>query len=291
VEGYPPEEAERSGPQFNTAGPGYFRTLSIPFVAGRDFTDADNAAGPKVAIINETMARHYFPRGDAIGKRFALADPGAKPDIEIVGVVKDSRYVDLRETTPRYVYLPVAQREPYSLTLHVRTAGDPAKLAAMVRGAVRSLDPNLPVYDITTLHAQVDSSLAQERLMASLTTWFGGLATVLAAVGIYGILAFAVARRTREIGIRMALGAEAGSVLALVLRHTAVMVAAGLVLGVAGAAGVTRLIGGTLYGVKPLDPIVMLGACAVLAAMALAASYVPARRAALTDPLTALRHE
>ena len=291
VEGYGPAEAEKSGPQFNSIGPDYFRALGIPFVAGRDFAAGDNAAAPKVAIVNETMARHYFPDGNALGKRFAFAEPGAKPDIEIVGVVKDSRYVDLREKTPRYVYLPVAQREPFSLTLHVRTAGDPLAMANMVRGLVRSLDPNLPVYDVTTLEAQVDGSLSQERLIASLTAWFGGLATVLAAVGIYGILAFAVARRTREIGIRMALGAEAADVLSLILRQTAAMVAAGLLLGAAAAAAISRLIASALYGVRPMDPLVIGGACAVLALMALVASYFPARRAALTDPLAALRHE
>ena len=290
VEGHAPEEAEAGGPQFNTIGPDYFRALRIPFVAGRDFSSGDHAAAPKVAIVNETMARHYFPHGAAVGKRFAFAEPGAKPDIEIVGIVKDSRYVDLREKTPRYVYLPVAQREPFSLTLHVHTAGDPLAMANTVRAMVRSLDPNLPVYDITTLEAQVDGSLSQQRLMASLTAWFGGLATVLAAVGIYGILAFAVARRTREIGIRMALGAEAADVLSL-LRQTAAMVLTGLLLGVAAAAVLGRLIASVLYGVKPLDPVVLVGACAMLAAMALAASYIPARRAALTDPLSALRHE
>ena len=291
VEGHPPEEAEQSGPQFNTIGPDYFRALGIRFVAGRDFAGSDNAAAPKVAIVNETMARHYFPDGNALGKRFAFAEPGAKPDIEVVGVVKDSRYVDLREKTPRYVYLPVAQREPFSFTLHVRTTGNPLEMANTVRGLVRSLDPNLPVYDITTLEAQVDGSLSQQRLMASLTAWFGGLATVLAAVGIYGILAFAVTRRTREIGIRMALGAEATDVLSLILRQTAAMVVTGLLLGVAAAAALSRLIASVLYGVKPLDPLVIGSACAVLALMALMASYLPARRAALTDPLAALRHE
>jgi ABC-type antimicrobial peptide transport system permease subunit len=164
-------------------------------------------------------------------------------------------------------------------------------MANMVRGLVRSLDPNLPVYDVTTLEAQVDGSLSQERLIASLTAWFGGLATVLAAVGIYGILAFAVARRTREIGIRMALGAEAADVLSLILRQTAAMVAAGLLLGAAAAAAISRLIASALYGVRPMDPLVIGGACAVLLLMALLASYFPARRAALTDPLAALRHE
>ena len=205
--------------------------------------------------------------------------------------MKDSRYVNLRETTPRFVYVPVAQREPFSLTLHVQTTRDPLELAAMVRGVVRSLDPNLPVYDVTTLATQVDNSISRERLMASLTTWFGGLATLLAAVGIYGILAFAVARRTREIGIRMALGAETGDVLALVMRQTAVIVGSGLALGIVAAAAMGRLLASVLYGVKSLDPLVLAGSCALLASIALAASYLPARRAALTDPLAALRHE
>ncbi len=291
VEGYPPSEGDKEGPQVNTVSPGYFRTLGIPFVAGRDFAANDNAGSGKVAVVNETMARHYFPQGNAIGKRFGFGEPGSQPDIEIVGVVKDSRYVNLRETTPRFVYVPVAQREPFSLTLHVQTTRDPLELAAMVRGVVRSLDPNLPVYDVTTLATQVDNSISRERLMASLTTWFGGLATLLAAVGIYGILAFAVARRTREIGIRMALGAETGDVLALVMRQTAVIVGSGLALGIVAAAAMGRLLASVLYGVKSLDPLVLAGSCALLASIALAASYLPARRAALTDPLAALRHE
>jgi predicted lysophospholipase L1 biosynthesis ABC-type transport system permease subunit len=177
----------------------------------------------------------------------------SRRDIEIVGVVKDSRYVDLREATPRFVYLPVGQREPESLTLYVRTAGDPLRRAAMLREVVRELDANLPVFDMKTLSAQVDDSLAQERAVAWLTGWFGGLATALAAIGIYGILAFTVARRTREIGVRLALGAERGDVVSLVLRQTALVVGTGLVLGLAGAGALGQLVASSPYGVRRPD--------------------------------------
>jgi predicted permease len=291
VEGRPPDEADKEGPQFSTASPAYFRAMQLPLLAGRGFTDADTASAPKVAVISESMARHYFPDGNAIGRKFAFAHPDAKPDIEIVGVTKDSRYVDLREKAARFVYLPLAQAEPDSLTLYVRSSADPLSRVPMVRDALRSLDPNLAMLNVKTVEAQLDDSIVKERGMAYITACFGVLATVLAIVGLYGVLAFSVARRTREIGIRLALGARRGDVLGLVFKQTAILLGLGIAAGLAGAAALARLIAGALYGVAPTDPASLGLAAVVLLMAAFLAAWLPARRAAGVDPLTALRQE
>lgn len=290
AEGYTPKPNERYNPHTDMVAPRYFETVGMTLAAGRDFTPQDREGAPRVAIINETMARYFWPGQNAVGKRIGF---DGKLDTEIVGVLRDARSTDVREAPPRFCYLPVAQVADAmgsgGLTLYVRTAGDPLQTAALLRPLVRALDPNLPLADVRSVEAILDQALITERLLAQLTAGFALVATALAAVGLYGVLAFSVARRTREIGIRMALGAETANVAALVLRQTGLLVAIGVALGLAGAAALSRYVASVLFGVQPLDPLALTAAAALLALSALAASYLPVRRATRVDPLEALR--
>jgi predicted permease len=293
VEGYVPREGEDMTPNANSVTPGYFATLGMPLVAGRDFSETDVAGRPRVAIVNETMARYYFGERTPIGRRFTTDDrPGAPIDIEIVGVVRDAKYVDLREKTPRHFYLPIWQ-EPrlFDLTLHARTLGDPQRAVGAIRSALRGIDATVPLYGVTTLETQVDASLAQERLVTWLSSLFGLLAVVLAAIGLYGVVAFSVARRTREIGVRVALGAGHRDIVRLVLRQIAGVVGFGLLVGAVLAVTASRALGSLLYEVAATDALTYAGASTLLALVAALAAYLPARRAAKVDPVTALRYE
>jgi predicted permease len=289
VEGYVPRPDE-SMTIFNAdIAPQFFQTLGVPFVAGRDFSNKDVSGAPKVTIINESMAHYFFGNSNPIGKRIGL---DKVPDTEIVGVVKDAKYAQLREKQRRHFYIPALQ-EPrlYDMTLEVRAAGDPAALTEMVRARVKSLDSHLPLYDVKTLAVQIDDSLIPERLITWLSTIFGLLATLLAAVGLYGVVAFSVTRRTREIGVRIALGAMPGDVLWLFLKQMAVLVGSGVIIGAGAALAVMHLLSTMLYDVKPADPLAFIAAGAVLIATATVAAYLPARRATRVDPITALRYE
>jgi putative ABC transport system permease protein len=289
VEGYQPREGERMGCQNADVSTDFFRTLGIPFVAGRDFSDKDKTGAPKVTIINETMAHYFFGNSNPIGRKIGT---DKIPDIEIVGVVRDAKYSQLREEKRRHFYIPMMQQPRlFETTLHVRAPGDPAALAEMVRAQVKSLDSQLPLYDVKTLAAQIDESIVTERLITWLSTIFGLLATLLAAVGLYGVVAFSVTRRTREIGVRIALGAMPGDVLWLFLKQMAVLVGAGVIIGVGCALAATRLLNTMLYNVKPADPLAFIAAGMVLIATATLAAYLPARRATHVDPITALRYE
>jgi predicted permease len=289
VEGYQPRQGERMSCLNADISTDFFRTIHIPFVAGRDFTYQDRAGAAKVTIINETMAHYFFGNANPIGKKIGMEKT---PDMEIVGVVRDAKYTQLREEKIRHFYIPI-QQEPrlFEGTLHVRTAGDPAALTEMVRAQVKSLDPQLPLYGVKTLATQVDDSLIPERLISWLSTVFGLLATLLAAIGLYGVVAFSVTRRTREIGVRIALGAMPGDVLWLFLKQMAVLVGAGVIIGIGGALAATRLLSTMLYDVKPADPLAFIAAGAVLIATATLAAYLPARRATRVHPMTALRYE
>jgi predicted permease len=293
VEGYQPGPDENMSPNAAVISPGYFATLGIPFVEGRDFTEQDAASRPKVVIINETMAHYFFGTKDPLGKKIGTDDdPKAPPDREIIAVVKDAKYVHLSEAPRRHFYAPMAQ-EPrlFDMTLQVRTSGDPEKIGDLVRAQVRDLDRNLPLYATTTLEVQIDDSLAEERLLTWLSSLFGLLATLVASLGLSGVVAFSVARRTREIGIRMALGAQPGDILQNVVSHMAFLVALGMAAGLAAAYGLSRLLGSMLFEVGARDPLAFAGACFLLGAVAALAAYLPARRATEVDPVVALRCE
>jgi len=291
VEGYEPKEGEDMNPSVNSVGPGYFSTMGQALVVGREFTERDAAGAPKVAIINEAMAKYYFPGVNPVGHRIGWRR-GSATDIEIVGVVKDAKSSTLREKIPRFVYTPYMQETDLTqMTFYVRARGDAAAIGGAVRSAVQHVDPNLPIFGMKTVDQQVDDSLFVERMVAALSVGFGALATLLAAIGLYGLMSYSVARRTREIGIRMALGAERRSVLWLVIREVAVLVGVGIVVGVPVALALGRLVQSQLFDLSATDPLAFGGAAALLAAVALLAGYVPARRATRVDPMLALRYE
>ena len=235
------------------------------------------------------MAHHFFGVANPIGKKIGTDEV---PDTVIVGVVKDAQYLSLREPPMRHFYLPITQESRLrDLTMHIKTAGEPAALVDLVRGQVGRLDPRLPLYDVKTLATQIDESLTQERLVAWLCTAFGLLATLLAALGLYGVLAFSVAQRTREIGIRLALGAQARDVFKLIIGQGMILVTVGVAIGVAASLALTRFIASLLFGVTPTHATTFVAVSAGLALVALLACYVPARRATKVDPLVALRYE
>ena len=291
VDGYNQKEGEDMNPNFDGVGPGYFATMGIPLVRGREFSERDTTDAPRVAIINEAMAKYFFGETDPIGRRFGVGREPAT-SIEIVGVVRSVRSLTLRETPPRYAYLPYGQDESLTqLTFYVRAAGAEAHLAGAIRETVRRLDGNLPVFDMKSMEAQVAESLFVERMVAWLSVAFGALATLLAAIGLYGVMSYAVARRTREIGIRMALGAEPSGVLWLVLSEVALLSAVGVLAGLLTAFFAARRVESQLFGLTPTDPITLGSAVALLLTVALLAGFVPARRATRIDPLLALRTE
>ena len=289
VEGYQAREGEHLIAQSSIVSPDYFRTLGISLIAGRDFNDRDTAGAPKVAIINEKMAHDFFGDANPIGRKIGT---DKQPDTVIVGVVKDARYLSLREPPLKHFYEPIMQQSRLSdLTMHVKTAAAPSSFIDPVRNEVQKLDPHLPLYDVKTLATQIDESLTQERLVTWLCTAFGLLATLLTALGLYGVLAFSVAQRTREIGIRVALGAQARDVFKLIIGQGMLLVIVGVALGLAASFALTRLITSLLFGITPTNAITFITVPAGLALLALFACYIPARRATKVDPLVALRYE
>jgi len=293
VEGYTAKQGEDVDPHMQYPSAGFFDTLGIPIVLGRDFNLRDEKSAPKVAIINEKFAQKYFSGRSPIGLHVGMGgDPGTKTDIEIVGVVRDTKYENLRQEIPYELYIPYVQADfVQGMTVYVRAHGDPANLAASLRQAVREVDSTVPIYRMRTLEQQVDQSLMTERLLASLSTVFGSLATLLAALGLYGVMAYMVARRTREIGIRMALGAGRGSVVWLVMREALLLVTVGIALGTPAALGLSRLVRTQLFGIQPADPATIALGVTGIAIMAALSGYLPARRATGIDPMRALRWE
>jgi predicted permease len=291
VEGYVSKEDEDMNPHFNEVGPAFFSTLGIPLVAGRDFSDSDTAQAPRVAVVNETFVKYFFPGKDPLGRHLG-AGKGEDKDIEIVGIVRDWKSASLREKPTRFVYEPYTQDKALGdVTFYVRSAVAPETLVPRLRAVVRQVDATLPMVHLKTMALQIRESLFVDRLVAALSAAFGLLATLLAAVGLYGVMSYAVARRTREIGIRMALGAERQTVLLMVLQEVAVLAALGVALGVPAGYGLGRLVEAQLFGLTAHDPLTYLIATFTLLLSAFLAGFVPARRATRVDPMVALRYE
>jgi predicted permease len=273
--------------------PNYFSTLGVPLLSGRELTEADGATAPKVALASESMVKRFFPGRNPLGLHFAFGG-GDKvvPDIEIVGVVKDVKQEHVSTAIQPYVYTPYAQRQKITgMTFYVRSERDPLLLASSLQDTVRQLDANLPVYDLKTMQRVVEEDLFSARMVAVLSACFAGLAALLAALGIYGVLAYVVVQRTREIGIRMALGAVAGQVRLLIVKEVGSMVLIGVGVGLPLAYGLARFSESLLYGVHAGDPVVYALGLGLIALIALAACFIPARRATRVDPLVALRYQ
>ncbi len=278
--------------EYDGVSPKYFSTLGVALLAGREFNESDTANSPKVAIVNESMAKRYFAEGRPLGARFAWGGGKATPNITIVGVVQDTKQSHVRDGNVAYVYYPYSQEDRLTgMTFYVRTQQDPLLLANGLRGEVQRLDANLPLYELKTFERVVNEDLFAERMVAGLSASFGGLAALLAALGIYGVLAYLVVQRTREIGIRMALGARPGNVRLLIFREVGFMVFAGVVVGLPLAYGLARLSESLLFGVQAGDPLIYVLTLAVIGVVASAACYLPARRATRVHPIVALRYE
>ena len=292
VEGYRYALDENQYAAFNVVSPGFFSTAGIPLLAGRDFGPQDRAGAPLVAIVNQAFVQKYFQGQNPIGRRFGDEGPASAGKYEIIGVVKDSKYWSLRERPRPSVFHSMAQvPESGALVLHVRTAGAPAAMASLIRQEIQALDKNLVVYNVRTMTEQVDATLRDERMFATLSTFFGALALLLACVGLYGVAAYSLTHRTNEIGIRMALGAHPGDVLWLVLKENLLLVAIGAVIGTPVALACARVVSSLLFGLTPADPASVITGILVLAGVALVACLLPAWRASRVNPLVALRYE
>ncbi len=270
--------------------PNFFDVMGIPIVVGRAFTERDTATAPKVVVVNEAAARKYFPNENPIGRRFGSSIETAG-DLEIVGVLHDAKYNSVREPAPPTMYVPYPQARLGNAVFELRTAGAPAAVMGSAREAGRRIDPNLPLTDVSTQVEQVEKRFAQEKLFAQAYTLFGGLALLLASVGLFGLMSYSVARRTNEIGIRMALGAQRQDVLRLVMRESMMLVLAGIVAGVAIALGASRFVATLLFGLPPTDVVTMIIAVCVMVTVSALAGYLPARRASRVDPMVALHYE
>jgi predicted permease len=294
VAGFTPRAEQDKEIRLNQISPGFFRTFGIDLLQGRAFADGDNETALKVAILNETAARFYFGDRNPVGGLLGF-DRAPKPpaQYQVVGVVRDSRYGSLREPDTRLVYLPRLQAldQLGRLMLTVRSDGRSADFVKEIRNEVRATGPDILLTDIVTLNAQIDQSLLQERLVATLSLFFGLLALLLAGTGLYGVMAYNVARRRREIGIRIALGAQRGNVIGMVLKESVPVVLIGVAIGLATALTTTRFISSLLFGLAPNDPVTVTGAAILLIGAATLACYIPARRATKVDPLQALRYE
>jgi predicted permease len=302
IEGRPPRRpGDEPGATYRTVFPGYFRSMQIPILRGRDVSDSDNLRAPGVVVINDFLARRYWPGEDALGKRITFDDPAKNPAwLTVVGVVRNTARGSWVSPPQEEVFLPFLQNRPYLenpspafgyLTLVVRTDGDPATLTPGIRSAIHSLDKNIPLSEIQTMDQVVADATSQSRFYLVLLAGFATVALLLAGVGIYGVMSYSVSRRSHEIGIRMALGAQGRDVLRLVVFQGIVQAMAGIAVGLAGALALSRLMAGLLYSTRATDPMSFAAAVLVLCAVAVTASYVPARRATRVDPMVALRYQ
>jgi predicted permease len=294
IEGYQAKSGQKMRAEWNSVGPDFFETMGIRLLLGRSIDRRDTPTSPKVAVVNEALARYFFGETDPLGRRVCL---GHKPDpattYEIVGVVGNAKYEDLR-SDPRMLYIPVGQEESSGLGrtfFEVRTAADPTAFVGAIRSAIREIDASLALESVKTQTQQMDEAATQERMFAELCSFFSLLALGLAAIGLYGLMAYSVGRRTNEIGIRMALGAQRKQVFLMVLRQSVGLVALGVVAGLVAAMATTRLIASELFGLKPTDPLTLGFATFFMLAVAALAAYLPARRATKVDPMVALRYE
>ncbi|HEX9759768.1 MAG TPA: FtsX-like permease family protein, partial [Candidatus Acidoferrales bacterium] len=290
VEGHQAKDGEDMSAFMNAVSPGYFAAMGIPILEGRDFDARDIKEDSKVAIVNQRFARHFFGERSAIGRHLGRgASPDTKLDIEIIGVVVDSLYEGPREGVRRQVFIRNYGND--SVAFYVRTATSVPATYSGVRDTVRNLDAAMPIYELKTLAGQLDETLLTEHLIALLSAGFGLLATLLAAIGLYGVMAFAVARRTRELGVRMALGAQRSSVIWLVMKEVVLLLVIGLAVGVPAAMGLGRYVSSQLYGIQSNDPWLALTTVVLLSAVAALAGMIPAHRASRVDPMVALRYE
>lgn len=292
VEGYVGGQDGDTNSRFNVVGAGFLGKMGIPLIKGREFRESDTRAGAKVAVVNETWAKHFFGDKNPIGRKFGTGGGKSPMDVEIVGLAKDSKYAGVKQTPPRVYYLPYRQQEDNgAMSIYVRSSLPVEQTTQQIRRVIASLDRDLPIEDMRTMEEQVKRNIRSDRLVLQLASAFAVLATVLAMLGLYGVLAFGVARRTREFGIRMALGAGTAEVGGLVLKEVAVILAVGTFLGVPAALGLSRLAESQLFGVKAYDWTVVAGAIVALGLAALIAGFLPARRATRVNPVEALRYE
>ena len=276
--------------QMMRVSPEFFDTMGVPLLAGRVFEPRDRLAAPRVAVINARAARELFGTEDPIGRRVGVS-PDARHDVEIVGVVRDARYNRIRDAAPPTTYQPASQGPPVRATFAVRTAIPPSTLVSAVRDTVQRIDPRLAIMNVSTQAAQIEARFSDERLYALAYTAFGGLATLLAAIGLFGLASFAVTQRTTEIGIRMALGAQSSGIARMVLSESLVLVGIGVVAGIATVLIAGQFLASLLYDLAPTDPVTIVQAVVILVSVAAVAGYLPARRASRVDPLVALQHE
>jgi predicted permease len=305
IEGYTPKGEETPSTLNNSITPGYFSTMGIPLVMGRDFDQRDERLGmpepppgqrgPEVrsVIVNERFVRQYFGTANPIGRRIGFgSDPGTPTPIEIIGVVKDAKYTDVRDETQRQAFFPMLEaRQTGQLTFYVRTTRDVESMFGAIRRTVQGIDANLPIHGTRTVERQVQLSLSRERLIATMSVLFGVMATLLAVVGLYGVMAYTVSRRTREIGIRMALGAKGSAIAWLIVREVLAIAGIGMAVGLPAAWWLGRYISSQLYEVRATDPLAIASAVFALTAVAMLAGLIPSARAARVSPTTALRYE
>ena len=290
VEGFPRGPDIDSNARFNMVGPGYFKTMGVPMVAGREFTPQDIQGAPKVVVVNQAFVRKFKLGENPVGKR--MTDDGDKLDMEIVGVAADAKYSEVRDAVPALFFRPYKQGQDIgALTFYARTEADPNQLLSAVPRVIAALDPNLPIDNLRSLPETVRENTFLDRFIGVMAASFAALATVLAAIGLYGVLAYTVSQRTREIGLRMALGAPPSRVRAMVLRQVAIMTVIGGLIGVTLSLWVGRQARAILFEMTALDPVVYAASILTLALVALAAGFIPAHRASKVDPMTALRYE